>query len=372
MNPPPQKRRRFRSSGGYLQLRSLQRRGAVGGEGMIFRILLGLCFASIIHGQDLVPLLSPGLTDGFDFPVGEADGKGWRGTEIVVDALNLESVESSTFEPRQSVHAMAAGHVIEVKSGEVWLEHHFLDNGQPQCVWTGYAGIQECSLKPGDLVKRRQRIAQIAPGENGGNAKVTLTLRHMLYADAATWPQSVSSFIRSHRKLLVPAKQERILIAVKHTYRLHVCDQGKVTLTLPIALGQDGRQRKTTDGDNRTPVGDYVITQKALGPFDGDYGAYLGASWLRLSYPNAYDARTALQEGRTTSLEHDAIVSAAKRGGLSPTGTSLGGGIGIHGWISDWPDGEHHLTWGCLSLRKADLLKLHELVKKGTRVLILP
>jgi len=349
------------------------RRFAVaGGKGMSFRIFLGLFFAGIVSGQDLAPMLSLDLADGFDFPVGEADGKGWRGANVVVDALNLESVESSSFKPQQSVHAMAAGHVIEVKSGEVWLEHRFLDNGQPQCVWIGYTGIRECVLKPGDVVKRRQRIAQVAPEENGGTAKVTLILRHLLYADAATWRQSVSSFIRSHRKLLVPAKQERIVIAVKHTYQLHVIDQGKITHTLPIALGQDGRKRKMADGDNRTPVGEYNITQKALGPFDGDYGAYLGAAWLRLSYPNAYDARTALQEGRITSQEHDAIVTAAKRGGLSPTGTSLGGGIGIHGWISDWPDGEHHLTWGCLSLRKADLLKLHGLVKKGTSVLILP
>lgn len=339
---------------------------------MIVRAIIGLCLAHVIHGQDLAPMLSPDLADGFDFPVGEADGKGWRGTNVVVDALNLESVESSSFKPQQSVHAMAAGHVIEVKSGEVWLEHRFLDNGQPQCVWIGYAGIRECVLKPGEVVKRRQRIAKTASEADGGAARLTLTLRHLIYAEAATWPQGVSSFIRSHRQLLVPAKQERIVIAVKHDYQLHVCEKGKITLTLLIALGQDGRKRKTADGDNRTPVGDYVITQKALGPFDGDYGAYLGAAWLRLNYPNAYDARAAMQEGRITSDERDAIVSAAKRGGLSPTGTALGGGIGIHGWISDWPDGENHLTWGCLSLRKTDLLKFSSMVGKGTHVVILP
>jgi hypothetical protein len=153
---------------------------------MIVRAIIGLCLAHVIHGQDLAPMLSLDLADGFDFPVGEADGKGWRSAKVVVDALNLESVESSSFKPLQSVHAMAAGHVIEVKSGEVWLEHRFLDNGQPQCVRTGYAGIRECSFKPGDVVKRRQRIAQVATGENGDTAKVTLTLRHLLYADAAT------------------------------------------------------------------------------------------------------------------------------------------------------------------------------------------
>lgn len=90
---------------------------------------------------------------------------------------------------------------------------------------------------------------------------------------------SVSAFIRSHRHLLQPAKEARILIAVKHAYQISLCEKGQVKHTLPIALGQDGRRRKTTDGDNRTPVGEYRITQKARGPFDGDYGAYLGAAW---------------------------------------------------------------------------------------------
>jgi hypothetical protein len=66
------------------------------------------------------------------------------------------------------------------------------------------------------------------------------------------------------------------------------------------------------------------------------------------------------------------VLISALHGALAPTDTALGGGIGIHGWISDWPDGKHHLTWGCLSLRKADLLQVHDWVSKGIRVLILP
>ena len=126
------------------------------------------------------------------------------------------------------------------------------------------------------------------------------------------------------------------------------------------------------DGDNGTPVGEYRITQKAKEPFDASFGGYLGAAWLRLNYPNAYDARTALGEERISKKVHDRIVAAALHGSLAPADTSLGGGIGIHGWTSDWPDGANHLTWGCLSLRKADLLQVHDLVNKGTRVLILP
>jgi L,D-peptidoglycan transpeptidase YkuD (ErfK/YbiS/YcfS/YnhG family) len=358
---------------------------------MNLRFLPWLFLACTLSAQDLSSLLAPDLADGFDFPVGGADAstgykdqatkrwhKKWSVSEAVIDALALESHETwngsggGDTDANQPVYTLAAGTVAEVKDGEVWLEHHFLDNGQPQHVLIGYAGIHASNLKPGDIVKRRQRIAQIAPGSNDNPAQLTLTLRHLLYAEAATWPQSVSTFIRSHTRLLVPAKEERILIAVKHAYQLHVCEKGQIKHTLPIALGQDGRQRKTTDGDNRTPVGEYRITQKARGPFDGEYGTYLGAAWLRLNYPNANDARTALIEKRITKREFDRIAAAELHGSLAPTDTPLGGGIGIHGWISDWPDGNHHLTWGCLSLRKADLLQIHDWVSKGTRVLILP
>jgi L,D-transpeptidase catalytic domain len=339
---------------------------------MILRVIIGLLFTSILSAADLAPLLDAELADGFDFPIGDGNGKAARNTQFTVDALNFTATESFPCKVMQPVFAMAAGRVIEVKESAVWLEHRFLDNGQLQHVRALYAGIQACTLKAGEMVKRRQTIAQTAGSPNTDAAKLTLTLRHLLYAEAATWPQSVSAFIRHHRQLLVPAKQERIIIAVKQDYELHVCELGKITLTLPIALGQDGLKRKTTNGDNRTPVGDYVITQKALGPFEGEYGAYLGAAWLRLNYPNAYDARSAFQEGRITLKEYDAIASAALRGALAPAGTSLGYGIGIHGWDSDWADGKHHLTWGCLSLRKADILKLHDLAKRGTHVLILP
>lgn len=358
---------------------------------MSWHILPWLFVACTLSAQDLNSLLAPDLADGFDFPVGGGDAsagykdlatkrwhKKWNVSEAVIDALGLEAHETwngsggGDTDANQPVYTLAAGTVTEAKEGEVWLEHRFLDNGQPQHVHIGYAGIHACNLKSGDTVKRRQRIAQIAPGVDSRQAQLTVTLRHLLYAEAATCPMSVSAFIRRHRHLLQPAKEERILIAVKHAYQISLCEKGQIKNTLPIALGQDGRQRKTTDGDNRTPVGEYRITQKARGPFDGGYGAYLGAAWLRLNYPNANDARTALIENRITKKEHDRIMAAVQHGSLAPTDTSLGGGIGIHGWISDWPDGKHHLTWGCLSLRKADLLQLHNWVSKGTRVLILP
>ena len=211
----------------------------------------------------------------------------------------------------------------------------------------------------------------MALGLDGAFTELTVRIKHVKYSEAARWPMTVSQFIRTHRKLLLPAKEERLVIALKSDYKLYAVEKGEVTFEVPIALGQDGQRRKSAEGDNRTPEGAYRITQKALGPFDGNYGAYLGAAWLRLSYPNQYDAQFALLRGSITKSQSASIQSADASGSLAPTGTALGDGIGIHGWVKDWPDGQHDLTWGCISLREADLLKLHAFVKKGTQVLIL-
>ncbi len=109
---------------------------------------------------------------------------------------------------------MTSGRVIEERSDEVSVEHRFIDNGQPRCSWIKYKGTQGRPLKPGDTVIRRQRIAQRL---NQDVAKVTDTLQQLIYAEAVTWQQSVSSSICSHRKLMAPAKSERLIGEVKHS-----------------------------------------------------------------------------------------------------------------------------------------------------------
>ena len=49
-----------------------------------------------------------------------------------------------------------------------------------------------------------------------------------------------------------------------------------------------------------------------------------------------------------------------------------GGGIGIHGWAGAWPEGNRHLTWGCISMRNPDVDALYDLVDQGTPIWVLP
>lgn len=128
----------------------------------------------------------------------------------------------------------------------------------------------------------------------------------------------------------------------------------------PAAPGQDLGGPKLRRGDRKTPEGWYLTADKPA-------SAYYHALWLY--YPNAEDARRGLAAGRITAAEHDAIVSAARRGALPPQDTALGGQLLIHGGgaIVDW-------TLGCVALADADIDALRERLPASLRVqaLILP
>lgn len=345
----------------------------------------------------------PGLADGFDFPAGGPEGKtpyisqttrrkysGWKVTfrpgEPDVESGQRHTGEAwngsggGTTDAGQPVFAVSAGTVTEVKETPrgpaVTIEHRFLENGALRTVWSISAGLADVKLKAGDPVKRRQQLGTIANRGTGAPVQLYLEIR-------TQWPppeetgsiagcEHPSEFIRTHRKLTVPAREKSLIIASKKDYRLLYCRDGKVVEDLPMALSQQPLGAKIEDGDNRTPEGEYRIIQKAEGPFDGEYGRFLGTRWLRINYPNAHDARAALAAGRIGKRECEAIIAANAAGKMPPADSKLGGGVGIHGWASDWPDGPQNLTWGCLSLREADLKKLYSLATKGTVVIISP
>lgn len=140
-----------------------------------------------------------------------------------------------------------------------------------------------------------------------------------------------------------------------------------------IALGQNPIGHKQQQGDNKTPEGNYRIIQKTVGPFTGNYVAYLGTRWMRLNYPNNNDAHDGLTRGAITTAQYKAIITANNTGKEPLKTTSLGGGIGIHGWNGAWPGSDKlNLTWGCISLQNSDNEDLFNRVKTGCRVIIIP
>lgn len=141
---------------------------------------------------------------------------------------------------------------------------------------------------------------------------------------------------------------------------------------MDIALSQSPIGHKVKQGDNKMPEGQYKITEKNRGPFGGNYAAYFGPAWMRISYPNSYDAGIALNNKLINQKQHDAIVNSTNKGVQPSSSTPIGGGIGIHGWAGDWPASTKHLTWGCISMQNGDLDKFYELIPVGTRIVILP
>jgi hypothetical protein len=141
-----------------------------------------------------------------------------------------------------------------------------------------------------------------------------------------------------------------------------------------VAFGQE-RGAKERQGDNKTPRGRYVVVNKHKGAFGGRWGAYYGGHWIKLSYPNAVDARRGRARGLIDAAEERAIVAADARGALAPQGTALGGGIGFHAWIEEWADpppgdGPLGLSWGCIVLHVRDVAEFYAHVPVGAVVVI--
>jgi|GEM_PF-464718 len=356
------------------------------------------------------------LCDGFDYPFGDGngggnytspDGRSFQGWYIATHTGENYSLGVHTGEDwngrgggdtdkGQPVFASASGIVKASEDfGSPWgnvvvIEHRFLENGKLRSVHSLYAHLDQLFVKKGELVAKRKKIGTIGTGGGAYPAHLHFEIRKesMLNHDPTYWPSSdgkdskwvlqhyekPSAFIDAHRTLLVPAREDAILIAFKKNYRMHLCSKGKVLQTFPIALGQEPHGHKQQQGDNRTPEGEYKIIQKSLGPFtSGDFAAYLGAAWMRISYPNRYDAEAGAAKGLITAAQKQAIVSADKAGKEPPKTTALGGGIGIHGWIDDWTDnGQQNLTWGCISMRNADLKKLYGMIEVPTKIIIRP
>lgn len=160
-------------------------------------------------------------------------------------------------------------------------------------------------------------------------------------------PKSISEVENPY---LVVKKKERLL---------QVFDEGELIKTYKIALGRTPQGDKETEGDGKTPEGEfYVFTKNDKSRF------YLS---LGLSYPNAEAAKRGLKEGLISREEHDEILRAVAEKRMPPQKTALGGEIYIHGGGTrqDW-------TEGCVALPNEEIKELFAAIPVGARVIIEP
>jgi len=230
------------------------------------------------------------VADGFDAPL--------------VDARSCGIGCFRAFEG--DVRAIADGEVVG--TAPLRLRHAWYENELPTVASSTYADFTS-DLPLGAAVRRGQVL--------GRSAEVPLSIEGV--ADPA-------AFVASHGTLVVPRRDHLVLIS-HEALELRVIVGGEETLPVPVALGQT-EGAKVRRGDNRTPKGLYWAVEQSRGPFTGPTGPWLGDLWMRLDYPNAWDARRGLDAGLVTPTQADAIVAAWTRAGRHRATPRSGAGSG--------------------------------------------
>jgi murein L,D-transpeptidase YafK len=145
----------------------------------------------------------------------------------------------------------------------------------------------------------------------------------------------------------------------KEKRRLYVVQSNILVRDYPIGLGIHPTGDKESNGDGRTPEGDFIICQKnPTGRFN---------KMLALNYPDKRHAEQAFYAGILSAPEFKEILIAAERKALPPFDTKLGGQIYIHpgGANKDWTDGS-------IALYNSDMDELFKIASPGTPVYIRP
>lgn len=350
--------------------------------------------------------------DGFDFPVGDSDGKGgfidktsgkryenWNVTKKFTeeDSFGIHTGEDwngaggVNTDLGQDVFAVADGLVVFAENyGKFWgnvviIEHIFYENNEKRKIRSVYANLLEIKVKKDETTKRRQVIGSIGQDSEKMfpphlhfelRRNETLPPDYLPSSDGkdTNWVREnyapPTEFINTHRKLFVPQQEPTLVLVDQTSYKTRLYKSGKLQGEYEVSFGQS-KGAKRLQGDNKTPVGMYFVIQKHRGKFDGEYGGYYGGHWIKVNYPNKYDAERGLAQGIISNKQAAAVnLSWSKR---APTlqGTKLGGGIGFHGWIREWDNNSsRHLSWGCVVMHIYDISRLYDQIPAGAMVVI--
>jgi murein DD-endopeptidase MepM/ murein hydrolase activator NlpD len=351
--------------------------------------------------------------DGFDFAVGNADGRGaytdkatgkrYDGWYIATHFAEEYSLGIHTGEDwngtgggntdlGQEVYAVANGRVVfAANCGKLWgnviaLEHTFYENNERRKIRSVYAHLLEIKVRRGDIVARRQLIALVGQDpDKTFDAHLHLELRWDETLAPTYWPSSngkdqswvkehyaaPTEFINSHRNLPVPQQETSLILVDQNSYKMRIYQRGEMQGEYDVSFGQNSGQKRI-EGDNKTPRGMYFVIQKHRGEFDQPYGEYYGGHWIKINYPNKYDAAWGRAEKVITAQQEAKISTTWEKRAPTLESTGLGGGIGFHGWAKEWDNnGPRHLSWGCVVMHIYDIQRVYDQIPEGTMVVLL-
>ena len=350
--------------------------------------------------------------DGFDFPFGDADGRGaytdaatgkryegWYKATAFAESYSLglhpgedwNGAGGRSTDLGQPVRSVANGRVVFAENcGRLWgnvvvVEHLFYENHEKRRVRSLYAHLNEILVRRGEAVRRRQQIATIGQDPDKlFDAHLHLELRWDETLPPTYWPTSdgkdeawvrehyaePTAFIKARRALAVPQHEPALVLVDQESYKLRLYRRARLAAEYDVSFGQ-AKGEKRVEGDNKTPKGMYFVIRKHRGEFAGDYGAYYGGHWIKINYPNKFDAARGRAERLVTPDEETKIADAWEKRAPTLEGTRLGGGIGFHGWIREWPDdGPRHLSWGCVVLHLSDIPDFYDQIHERSMVVI--
>lgn len=301
--------------------------------------------------DDWLGIGGPPTADGFDPPIANAARCGdgcWRPKDPARSDV--------------AALAVAAGVVRSVDGNTVVTEHRLYDDAL-RVVAVAVAGVRP-SVAVGQVVGRGEAIGALVDGVVGVSADV---------GGEYAGPEGVDPFFASHARLIVPAEEPVLAVVDRSRHQLRLYAHGVAAgsyETYEIGLGQaegDKEQR----GDNRTPRGLYRVLERSRGPFSGPFADFYGGHWVKLSYPNAWDAARGVEAELITAEVGRAITAASRAGTMPPQKTRLGGGIGLHGWAAEWPDDSDRLmSWGCVVAHLSDVGAIYDGLPIGALVAI--
>ena len=135
----------------------------------------------------------------------------------------------------------------------------------------------------------------------------------------------------------------RITIKVdKNKRRLQILKGDEVENEFNIGLGFTPKGKKTSEGDGKTPEGEYFICTRNK---ESKFTLFLG-----INYPNLQDAEEAYEASNISLKECKEIEEAENNNERPRWDTKLGGEIGIHG-----KGGHYDWTGGCIAMDDEDM-----------------
>jgi murein DD-endopeptidase MepM/ murein hydrolase activator NlpD len=352
------------------------------------------------------------VADGFDSPVGDPESSpadadrsagrvhdSWRVTTHFAerDSRGIDPGEdwsrtgSGDTDSGPEIRAVAHGRVAFAQDcGEPWrnvvmIDHLLYENHERRTIRSVYGHLGEIRVRAGQGVERGQVVGTIVPDpERTDSARLHLELRRDLSLAPTYWPSSNGrdeawvrehyddprSFIAAHRHLFVPQDESALILVDTDARKMRLYVDKKAVGTFEVGFGQ-GLGRKRRQGDLCTPLGMYFVTTKSRGPFPGRWAAFYGGHWIKVNYPNAFDAAWGREHNLITADQARRIARAWAKREFTWEGSPLGGGLGFHGWINDWHlAGPRRLSWGCVVMRNADMAAVFSRIRAGTMAVV--